>query len=77
MAGSKLPLPAYQGYNTYFWMTGFLVDPLTTLLHFYLIWLSNRRPYRQAMFLKGISPTLVNLAELTIRVGAVLCFKEI
>lgn len=55
MAEPKLLLLAHQGYNTYFRMTGFSLDPVTTL-HFYLTWLSNGRSYRQAMLSKSCFP---------------------
>lgn len=76
-AEPKPVLLDYQGYNKHFRMTVFSIDPLTTLLHFYLLWLPTEGLTGRQHFLKAISPTLVNLAELAIRVGAVLCFKEI
>lgn len=77
MVELKLLLPAHQEHADIS-ARQVLIGPLTTLLHFYLIRLSNRRSYGQTeLFEKLFPPTLVNLAELTVRVGAVLCFREI
>lgn len=56
MVEPKLLLLAYQGYNKYFRMTGFSLDPLTTLLHFYLTRLSSGRSHRQAVLSKSYFP---------------------
>ena len=62
MVESKLLLPAHQEYaDISAWQV--LIGPLTTLLHFYLICLSNRRSYGQTELFEKLPRHPPNISQ--------------